>query len=629
MPYGYNGQILRVDLSKNTLKIENPPESFYRRYFGGRAMIAYYLLKELKPGIDPLGPENLLVFIGGIATGTPVLGTARSAVGAKSPLTGGFGESQAGGFWGKELIRAGFDGIIVKGRAKSPVYLWVYDGEFEVRDAAHIWGLDTADSQELIRKDLGDKLVRVAQIGRGGENKVRYASIANDVRHFYGRTGMGAVMGSKNLKAIATRGNEGPPMADLDTLSEINRRFSDDFQSRLDQGFIGLFPKYGTSYKMEDHWKNGNLSIRNFRDYDDSSMKIFSSITIMETVGVRMEGCYGCAIHCKKVVQVEEPWKVDPVYGGPEYESTGSLGTNCGIDDVKAICKANELCQRYTLDTISTGVTIGFAMECFENGLLTKKDTGGIDLSFGNAEAMVQMVEMIAGREGLGDLLAEGTKRAAEKIGGRAKKFAIHVKGMEVPMHDPRLQRGLALGFSVNPAGPDHMNTLHDSIEQLKSGKRDFPFFGVFEPIPIEDVGPRKVRLFVYVNNWEALKNCLLTCGFVPLGEEQILEMVRAATGWYTSIWELMKVGERSVNMARAFNIREGFTRKDDWLPDRFFHPKTSGPLSKRSLNATELEEMKSTYYGMMNWDQEKGTPTRPKLEELDIAWVADELKLK
>jgi len=617
MPFGYNKQILRVNLSRNTVRIERPSRFFYRRYFGGRAIIAYYLLKELRPGIDPLGPRNTLIFAPGVVTGAPIPGSGRNSVGAKSPLTGAYGEAEVGGFWGAELKHAGFDGIVIAGRAKLPVYLWVHDGEAEIRDAQRLWGLDIGDSQEIIRKEVGERLARTAQIGKAGERMVRFACIINDLKHAAGRVGMGAVMGSKKLKAIAIRGHGGPENADPEKLKELTRWLLDNLEQKA-----GRMHKYGTGAMMTEGTLSGNLPTRNFRDSEFPSSKAISAQTIKERVRIRMESCYFCPIRCKKVVQVKKPYAVNPLYGGPEYETLAAFGSNCGIDDLKAICKAHELCQRYTLDTISTGCTIAFAMECFENKLLTKKDTDGIDLTFGNPEAMLQMVEMIAKREGIGDLLAEGTMRAAEKIGKGAEKFAVHVKGEEVPMHDPRLKRGLGLGYAVKPTGAEHMNNLHDTWT------RDLPSFGITRRVPLEDFGPRKVRLYVYKVIYEIIKNCLLLCDFVPWNENQIVEIVRAVTGWNSNLWEIMKVSERSINMARAFNIREGFTRKDDWLPDRFFHPQTSGPLSDTAVDPRKLENAKSTYYGMMGWDQKKGAPTRAKLEELDIPWVADELNL-
>jgi len=617
LPLGYNKKILRVDLSNNAVKTERPPKFFFRRYFGGRAVIAYYLLKELGPGIDPLGPKNTLIFAPGIVTGAPIPGNARNSVGAKSPLTGAYGEAEVGGFWGAELKHAGFDGIVIKGKAKSPVYLWVHDGEAEIRDAQHLWSLDIANSQENIRKEVGDRLARTAQIGKAGEKMVRFACIINDLRHAAGRTGMGAVMGSKNLKAIAARGHGGPEMADPNKLKELTNWLINNLEKKVKN-----MHKYGTGAMMKEGALSGNLPTCNFRDGEFQNPEAISAQAIKDTVRIGMESCYFCPIRCKKVVQIKEPYVVDPIYGGPEYETLAAFGSNCGIDDLKAICKAHELCQRYSLDTISTGCTVAFAMECFENKLITKKDTNGINLTFGNAEAMLQMVEMIANREGIGNLLAEGTMRAAEKIGRGAEKFAVHIKGEEVPMHDPRLKRGLALGYVVCPTGADHMNTLHDTWT------RDMPSFGIVEPVQLEDFGPKKVRLYVYKVIFETMYNCLLMCDFVPWDENQMAEIVRAVTGWDSNLWEIMKVSERSINMARAFNVREGFTRKDDWLPNRFFHPQTSGPLSNTVVDAKKLEKAKSLCYDMMGWDQQKGAPTRAKLEELDIPWVADKLEL-
>jgi aldehyde:ferredoxin oxidoreductase len=573
-------------------------------------------LKELRPGIAPLGPRNILIFASGVVTGAPIPGSGRHGVGAKSPLTGAYGEAEAGGFWGTELKHAGFDSIIIKGRAKSPVYLWVHDGETEIRDAKHLWGLDIGESQEIIGKEVGEKLARIAQIGKAGERMVRFSCIINDLRHAAGRVGMGAVMGSKNLKAVAVRGHSGPEIADPEKLKGLTRWLLDKLEEKAKR-----MHEYGTGAMMTEGALSGNLPVHNFRDGEFSNPEAISAQVIKKKVRIRMESCYFCPIRCKKIVQIKKPYVVDPLYGGPEYETLATFGSNCGIDDLKAICKANELCQRYTLDTISTGCTIAFAMECFENKLLTKKDTDGIDLTFGNAEAMLQMVEMIAERKGIGDLLAEGTMRAAKKIGREAEKFAIHVKGEEVPMHDPRLKRGLALGYAVKPTGAEHMNNLHDTWT------RDMPSFGIIKPVSLEDLGPRKVRLYIYKVIYEIIKNCLLLCDFVPWNENHIIEIIRAVTGWNSNLWEIMKISERSINMARAFNVREGFTRKDDWLPDRFFHPQTSGPLSETAVDPKQLENAKTTYYGMMGWNQ-KGVPTRAKLEELDIPWVADKINL-
>jgi len=619
MEDGFTGKILRVNLTKERISSETLEEIFYRKHFGGRGLISYILLNELEAGVDPLGPENKLIFACGPVTGAPVSGTGRNSVGAKSPLTRGYGEAEAGGYWGAELKKAGFDGIIVEGKASSPVYLWINNENVEIRDASRMWGLEIRSSQEAIREDLGDKTVKIAQIGPGGERMVRYGCVINDMNHVAGRCGMGAVMGSKNLKAVAVKGKGRVPVSKPKRLARIAQWMAKNVSS-----VANVLHTYGTGAEMDVMEETGNLPIRNFRDGKFPEVDQISAEAVKETVRVGMGTCFACAVACKKEVKVDEPWTVDPEYGGPEYETLASLGSNCGVSDLKAICKANELCQRYSIDTISTGVTISFAMECFENGLLTKEDTDGIELRFGNAEAMLKMIEMIGEKKGLGALLAEGTKRAAERIGKGAEQFAVHIKGQEVPMHDPRLKRGEALGYAVSPTGADHVHNIHDTFLYPQLPNR-YHSLGVLETVPVEDFGPKKVRLYKYVGDWRTLNNYLVMCLFTPWSVIQKVEIVRCVTGWNTTAFELMKVVERGNTLARIFNLREGFTEKDDWLPPRFFKPKTSGALSKTAVDAEALQKAKLLYYDMMGWD-EKGVPKRSKLEELDIGWAADKI---
>ncbi|UCC58855.1 MAG: aldehyde ferredoxin oxidoreductase family protein [Candidatus Bathyarchaeum sp.] len=616
----FEGKILRVNLSKEKISSECLEESFYRRYFGGRGLIAYYLLKELKPGIEPLGSDNKLIFACGPVTGAPFSGSGRNSVGAKSPLTGAYGEAEAGGYWGAEMKRAGFDAIIVEGKATAPVYLWIHDQNVELRDASNLWGLEIKKSQETIRSELGDNRVKVAQIGPGGEKLVRYASVVNDMNHVAGRCGMGAVMGAKNLKAVAIKGSKRVKVSKPKRLGKLAKWMATNVDN-----VARTIHTYGTGADMDVSETMGNLPIRNFRDGDFPEVDLISAQAVKETVRVGMGTCFACAIACKKEVKVDSPWwKIDPAYGGPEYETLAALGSNCGVSDLKAICKANELCQRYSIDTISTGVSISFAMECFEQGLLTKEDTNGMDLSFGNAQSMVKLVEMIGERKGIGALLAEGVKRAAERIQKGAEELAVHVKGQEVPMHDPRLKRGEALGYAVSPTGADHVHNIHDTFlfPQLP---KSYESLGVLEAVPIEDFGPRKIRLYKYVGEWRTLNNFLVLCLFPPWSVRQKVEIVRSVTGWNTTAFELMKVVERGNTLARIFNIREGFTEKDDWLPPRFFQPKTSGALNKTSVDPQQLQKAKLIYYDMMGWTED-GVPKQSTLEELDIAWAANKI---
>jgi aldehyde:ferredoxin oxidoreductase len=622
MGNGFTGRILRVNLNTEKLSFETIEEIFYRRYFGGRGLISYYLLKELEPGIDPLGTENKLIFACGPVTGAPVSGSGRHSVGAKSPLTGAYGEAEAGGYWGTELKQAGFDAIIVEGKASNPVYLWIKDQKVEFRDASRLWGLEIKKSQETIQHDLKDKTIKVAQIGPGGEKQVRYACVVNDMHHVAGRCGLGAIMGSKNLKAVAVKGTTRVPVHKPKRLRKLAMWMAQNVDN-----IAQSLHTYGTGDAMDVYVETGNLPIRNFRDGDFPEADQISAQAIKEHVRVDMGTCFACAVACKKRVKVKEPWNVNPEYGGPEYETLAALGSNCGVSNLKAICKANELCQRYSIDTISTGVTISFAMECFEHGLFTKQDTDGLDLSFGNAESMVKMVELIGEKRGLGALLAEGSKRAAEHIGNGAEEFAVHIKGQEVPMHDPRLKRGEALGYAVSPTGADHVHNIHDTFLYPQLPKK-YNSLGILEPVPVEDFGPKKVRLYKYVGQWRTLNNFLVMCLFTPWSVVQKVDIVRSVTGWKTTAFELMKVVERGNTLTRVFNNREGFTEKNDWLPPRFFKPKTSGALNKTSINPEDLQKAKLTYYDMMGWT-EQGIPKKSTLEELDIAWAADKISVQ
>ena len=616
---GYNGKILRVNLTGATTSVDEPDESFYRYYFGGRGFISYFLLKEVPPGTDPLGADNKLIFAAGPITGLPVAGSGRNSVGAKSPLTGFYGDGEVGGYWGAELRHAGYDAIIIEGKAEKPVYLWINDGQVEIKDAAHLWGRLTADCDKLLKEELGDRNVRVSQIGPAGENLVRYACVLNDIRHACGRCGIGAVMGSKKLKAIAVRGHQPVEIADAELLGTIARSYRDNFKNRKS---LASMSEHGTAGNFSAFNRIGSLPTRNFREGCFEGADNISADAIEAGALKKRESCYGCPIQCKPVVSVSGKYNVDPVYGGPEYETQASLGSLCGIDNLEALLKGNELCNACGLDTISTGVTIAFAMECFERGLLTKKDTDGLELNFGNAEAMVKLIELIARREGLGNTLAEGSARAAQTIGNGAEEFAMHVKRQEIPMHDPRWKPGLGLGYAISPTGADHNHNIHDNVYQRRVGN-ELNSFGVFEPVPLDDLGPAKVRLVYYGSIWKHMLDCLGMCNFTEFDAQQTVDLVKASTGWPTSVFELMKLGERCVQMTRAYNIREGMSPDEDRLPERFFNtPYPTGPLQGLKIDKAAMENAIKTYYDIAGWDRVNGAPTPGKLEELGIEWA-------
>lgn len=613
---GYAGKILRVNLTTGSIGTEVPPESFYRKYFGGTGFITYYLLKELPKGIDPLGPENILIFALGPMTGHPLPGSGRNSVGAKSPLTGGIGFSEAGGFWGAELKRAGFDAIIVEGRSEKPCYIVIRDGQAEIRDGNAIWGKTTGEVEDIIKKELADEHIRVAQCGIAGENKVRYACVLNDLSHAYGRGGMGAVMGSKNLRAIAVRGTESVTAAEPEKIRELARWFAE--HKELWEGLKDT----GTAGGVVSLHAQSALPTKNFQFGQFDGNEKISGQTLRDTLLVDRDNCYACPIHCKRVVKTGPPHNVNPLYGGPEYETIGSLGSTCGVDDLAAICKGNELCNAYGLDTISAGVTIAFAMECFEKGLLTQDQLDGLEARFGNADAMLTLLEKIVRRDGIGDLLAEGSQRAACSIGDDAQELAIHVKKQEVPMHEPRLKMGLGVGYALSPTGADHCHNIHDP--GFARGSAAAKSYGLLEPIPSNDLGPDKVRLLAYMLSQRHFGNCVGLCNFVGWSDDQVITMIRAATGWNSNLWELNKVGERAMTMARLFNIREGFSDKDDILPKRFYEPFLTGPLTGVAPTLEQVENAKRMYYEMMGWDRASGVPSRAKALELDIEWALD-----
>jgi len=627
MPHGYTGKILRVNLTTGETTVEEPDARFYRTYMGGWGIIAYYLLKELPPGTDPLGPDNLLVFATGVVTAAPVGGAGRSAVGAKSPLTGAFGGAEVGGWWGTELTMAGFDAVIVTGRAEKPVYLWIKDGAAEIRPAEHVWGMLTADVQAALRQELGDARVRVAQIGPAGERLSPIAAVMHDVNRAAGRTGLGAVMGSKNLKAVAVRGTGKKEIADPQALQDVARWYVEHYPTTWAADLHDIGTAGGVSQHLE-----GGLPTCNFQrgTFDEGWEKITGE-RMRDTILKDRDACFACPVRCKRVVEVKEgPYLVDPIYGGPEYETIGALGSSCGVSDLAAVARANQLCNAYGLDTISCGVTIAWAMECFERGLLTAQDTGGLELRFGDAAALVQTVELMGKREGFGRLLSEGSLRAAKAIGRGTEAYAMHVKGQEIPMHEPRIKYGLGLGYAVSPTGADHMHNFHDVDFANEEGIASVRPFGILEPLKFNDLGPAKMRLAATAIPWQTLHNALGFCMFVASSSKplKIVEMVRAITGWDTSLHELLKAGERVYAMARAFNTREGFTAADDRLPTRFFEPFREGPSAGNALPPDEFERARLTFYQMMGWDEKTGAPTAWKLHELGIGWVADKLRL-
>jgi len=622
MPYGYHGKILRVNLSTGEINIEEKDDRFYRTYLGGWGTIAYYLLKEVPPGIDPLSSENRLIFASGVVTGAAVGGSGRSAVGGKSPLTGGFGEADVGGWWGAELVMAGYDAIVITGQAEKPVYLWIKDGQVEIRPAGHLWGLLTARVQAEIHEELGDHRIRVAQIGPAGERLSPIAAVIHDINRAAARTGLGAVMGSKRLKAVAVRGTHKLEVADRQKLLEIARWYAGSYKST----WAADLHDQGTAGGVFQHLVGG-LPTRNFQEGTFDEWEQITGVRMRDTILKERDTCFACPVQCKRIVEVQEgPYPVDPTYGGPEYETIGAFGSCCGVSDLAAIARSNQLCNAYGLDTISTGVTIAWAMECFERGLLSTADTGGIELRFGSAEALVQTVELMGQRQGFGRLLSEGAYRAAKAIGHDTEQYVMHVKGQLIPLHEPRIKYGLGVGYAVSPTGADHMHNFHDVDYDSEEKIAVLRPFGILEPLPFNDLSPAKMRIMATEIPWQAGFNALGFCLFVAgtFDRMKIVEMVQAITGWDTSLHELVKAGERIYTMGRAFNTRQGLTPAEDRLPDRFFVPFNQGPSAGNQIRREEFDQALTMFYQMMGWDPQTGAPLPWKLYELGIGWIAD-----
>ncbi len=616
MPFGYHNRVLHVHLDQGSLAIETPGEAFFRRYLGGRAVIAHYLLTRVAMDADPLSPANVLVFAPGVVTGAAVSGQGRNGVGALSPLTGGLASSEGGGYFGSELKRAGFDAVVVYGRSPRPVYLWMHNGEAELRDATGLWGLEVGETEDAIRAAHGSDRIRTALIGPAGENRVRFACIVNDRSHFAGRGGLGAVMGSKNLKGLACLAPVGKS-----GLMELNDPAGTSaVQKWLGQNLnlVKHFYDLGTTGGVRSLNAQGGLPVRNFQAGSWEHTEDYAGETMNETgLLVARDTCHSCAVRCKRVVSLESPYHIDRRYGGPEYETLSALGNAVGVHDLPAIAKASERCAAHGLDSISLGGVLSFAMECRERGLLPEAP------QFGDTAAMLDLVERIARRDGpLADMLAEGSLRAARRIGGGAETFAMHVKGQELPLHEPRIKHALGLGYAVSPTGADHMHNMHDPMYSGRTRPLELmQTFGEFAPVQVHGFADEKLKLFYYVTNLRHALDCMVMCMFLPYTPTQQADLVRACTGWEDfDVWELLKVGLRANTLSRLVNVRRGFTPDDDKLPSRLFEALPDSRMGK-ALDREEFDQARRTWYTLMGWDPQTGVPTAATLAELELSY--------
>ncbi|HSW42159.1 MAG TPA: aldehyde ferredoxin oxidoreductase family protein [Patescibacteria group bacterium] len=631
MPGERTGRILHVDLTTATLEVETPPESFFRKYLGGSAMGLYYILGGMKPGTDAFDPGNILTFMDSLLTGAPISGQSRVTVNARSPLTDGIGDSQAGGYFPAEMRFAGFTGIVVRGRAPEPVYLWLHDGKAELRPAGHLWGRTTSEVDDLLKAELGDDKIEVAQVGPAGEKLVRLAAIINMATRAAGRTGMGAVMGSKNLKAIVARGTSKKlGLADAAGLKRLARWGAAEIPANADVLDLQV---NGTDGLLEFQHAIGSLPTFNFTAGQFDGYEAISGQTMTATILKERETCYACAVRCKRVVETE--WRgrpVEPRHGGPEYETVATFGSYCGVDDLPAISLANKVCNEHGLDTIGTGATVAWAMECFEKGLLTEAEIG-FPAPFGDAAAMVRLTEMVAGREGIGDVLANGSRRAADQL-GKGHDLLITVKGSEAPAHMPQAKRSLGLIYAVHPFGADHQSSEHDPM--IEEGASDLSLgrlklLGFDAALPAGSFGPEKVRYALKTQQFYSFLDTASVCQFVwgpawtLYGPQETVDFVRAVTGWDDfDVDELIEIGERRLNMLRVFNEREGIDRAADKLPAKFFRPlQGTGPTADVALDPAEIEGALDAYYRLAGWDGRTGNPTPATLDRLGLGWVS------
>ena len=613
MPRGYMGKILNADLSRNQLHDEVLDEEIARQYVGGYGIGARLVFSRQKAGVDPMGPENILGVMTGPFTGTPAISGTRFTVFGKSPLTGTWGDANSGGYFGAFIKFAGYDGILFSGIAEKPVYLFIDNGKAELRDAAHLWGKDTYETEDILKEEHGDDIAVIC-IGEGGEKLSLIAGIVHTKGSVAARSGLGAVMGSKKLKAVAVKGSMTVPLADEDKVRELRKTYLAKIG-----GPIEVLRKFGTTFTTAPSIESGDSPVRNWggiavNDFPDASPIGGEAVHVHRLKSV---ACYRCPIGCEATMKAGtgEYTYAEGSYR-PEYETIVMLGSNCLNNNIESIIKANDICNRYGIDTISAGAVIAFAMECYENGIIDKSDTGGIELTWGNHRALVEMTEKMAKREGFGDILADGVQAAARKLGRGAEKYAMHVHGQEVPGHNPIASHSMGTTYLTNatPARHTQGSDTHHSEGLIPEFDRNSP----------HEVGQAYAR----GSNFQHIIMCSGTCLFVYMTlphVDVITEFLNAVTGWNVTTDDLVATGERIGNMRQAFNIREGVDQTQYEISGRFLGrpPHNAGPLAGVTVDAeTQVKE----YLAAMDWDVVTGKPSRKKLEALGMTDVAQEI---
>ncbi|MGE5674666.1 MAG: aldehyde ferredoxin oxidoreductase family protein [Mycobacterium leprae] len=649
MNTAYTGQILWVDLTERRWWTEQLPEETYRRFLGGYGLGIKVLFDRMAPGVDPLGPDNVLGFIPGLLTGIGTPFSGRFMVVGKSPLTGGWGDANCGGYFGPELKRSGYDALFVVGQASEPVYLWLNRGEVEIRSASHLWGKDALEAERLLKAEHGGQ---AAVIGQSGERLSLISGIVNDRGRIAARSGLGAVMGSKQLKAVVCKAHLPAPKADMEAFKESARFISDPVRAALapkpwqdklmryvqpllaklaghvalpggaagNSTILRLWGEQGTTSTTDLSAQSGDSPVRNWTGAGVTDFPYQRAARLSDHNAIQYNtksyGCSACPLHCGAIIHVEKsPYTPLPEGHRPEYEALAALGSNILCDDLEAAIEGNERCNRYGLDVISAGATVAWAIESFERGLITREMTDGVELRWGNPEAMLYLIDIMGERRGpLGDLLADGVKRAAERLGHGSDAWAVHVGGQELPMHDPRSTPSYGTTYVADPTPGRH---TAGTLAMVETGFAH-PLFGNLPQYPVKRYqytgkGPLHAQ---HSNAWQVGTNLGL-CQFSQfVGALPYVQMLKAGTGWTVSEAELLQTGERIQNLRQCFNVREGLTPADFQLPKRLLEPTAKGPNAHVHL---DMDALRADYFQAMDWDLLDGRPSAAKLKELGL----------
>lgn len=625
--YAYAGQLLRVDLTRREYTKEPLPSEWPFLYLGGRGFGARLMFAEVERGIAPLAPANPLIFLGGLLVGTPVPGAVRLQVVTKSPLSGAYAEANAGGRFTRELKAAGYDALIIEGQATSPVYLSIHNDAVGIHDAASHWGKLVAETDRDLRAEVGEQRAVVAAIGPSGERCVRFSSIVCEMNRVAARGGVGAVMGAKHLKAVVVRGTGHVALAHKDRLTALVRQMNTFLRDDIGKQNMRT---HGTGAGVLANNRQGMLPTRNFRASQFAGAEDISGERITAKYLVGIKTCPTCPVSCIRQVQVTQgPYSpIGPEYGGPEYETLAALGSLCLNSNLEAVIKGHQICNAYGLDTISAGVTLAWAMECFERGILTKDDLDGIEPRWGDADAELQLLQKIATREGIGDLLSEGVMQASQEVGQGSQAFAMHVKGQELAMHEPRARRGLSLSYATSPRGAVHTDTPNDPSFERENVAPELNITRAVSRFQMTG----KPELIKKGSDVNTLLECLGVCSSTlspfmgPITLTHITEAVRLATGWDVELSDLLATAERINTLRRAFLAKQGFTGADDALPPRVHEVLDGGPSDGQSISTEEFVQALNEYYALQGWDTD-GVPLRKTLRTQRLEWVEAELE--